>query len=102
MKKLLAAAGVILTVTTAVAVPTLASAQTRYYSSRDHRYHYTRARSTNCHGSRRRAGNTGTAAGAVVGGLSGAAMGGDALGTIVGAGAGAVLGHSLAKGSVRC
>ena len=102
MRKLIAAIGVAATVATTIAVPTFADAQQRrYYSQRDHRYHYYNARSS-CGSERRSSGNKGTVAGAAIGGLSGALIGGDALGAVVGAGVGAVAGHQIAKGRVRC
>jgi outer membrane lipoprotein SlyB len=101
MRNLIAAFGVAATVATTLAVPTFADAQSsRYYSSRDHRYHYTKSR--NCAAQRRSDGNKGTLAGAGVGALSGALIGGDALGAVVGAGVGAVAGHQIAKSRSRC
>ena len=50
-----------------------------------------------CHNAGRNARNTGTAVGAVAGGLLGNAVSHNAGGTIVGAGVGAVAGHQIAK-----
>ena len=56
-----------------------------------------------CEDYRRSRANTGTAIGAVSGGILGSALGGGRLGsTLLGAGAGAVAGHAIAKDGVRC
>ncbi len=56
-----------------------------------------------CKAERRSRGNTGTAIGAIGGGILGnAASNGGLGGTLLGAGAGAVVGHHVAKSTTRC
>lgn len=71
-----------------------AQAQPRYYYYHHHRYA--------CHAERRRAGNEGTALGAVSGGVLGGVIGHGLVGGLVGAGVGAVAGHAIAKSRVHC
>ncbi len=64
-----------------------------------HSYYHSRAR---CYHDKRRAGNQGTALGAVSGGVLGGVIGHGLVGGLVGAGVGAVAGHAIAKGTVHC
>jgi uncharacterized protein YcfJ len=67
----------------------------RYRHYADNRYR--------CERYRRDRANTGTAVGAVSGGILGSALGGGRFGNVLlGAGAGALAGHEIAKGGVRC
>jgi len=60
-------------------------------------------RHRSCHYRRHRAGAIGAVAGAVGGGIIGAALTHGAAGpTLLGAGAGALTGHALARGSTHC
>ena len=108
LRNLATTLGVAATVlTSTVAAPVAASAQTRYDSydrsvSSRHAYARRHYYARNCYRERRSAGNKGTLAGALVGGASGALIGGDVLGGLVGAGVGAVAGHAIAKGRTRC
>ena len=118
LRNLATSVGVMATVlTSTMAVPVVASAQSRYdspsYDRRDAPAYDRRVESRNararrdyyarnCHSERRSAGNKGTVAGALVGGAAGALIGGDVLGGLVGAGVGAVAGHQIAKGRTRC
>jgi hypothetical protein len=70
-----------------------------------HYHHYVRndRYDDQCHDARRSSANTGTAVGAVGGGILGSALGGGRLGnTLLGAGAGALAGHEIGKNSVHC
>ena len=72
-----------------------------YYRHHHHR-HYVRNEDS-CRNARRSSANTGTAVGAVGGGLLGAAASHGRLGgTLIGAGAGALVGHEVGKHNVRC
>ena len=73
----------------ALSVPDLASAQPRGYYDRYHHYHYYRCV--------RRSANTGTAAGAVIGGTTVGLLSHSVVGGLIGAGVGAVAGHQIAK-----
>jgi uncharacterized protein YcfJ len=75
---------------------TTADAQPGYY----HRHSYYHHRS--CYRDKRRAGNQGTALGAVSGGVLGGVIGHGLVGGLVGAGVGAVAGHAIAKSTVHC
>ena len=110
LRKLATTLGVAATVlTSTVAMPVVASAQSRYDSPAYDRgvaprraYARRHSYGRNCYRERRSAGNKGTVAGALVGGASGALIGGDVLGGLVGAGVGAVAGHAIAKGRTHC
>ena len=108
LRNLAVSAGVIATVLTTAAAPTVAAAQSRYDAGYDRsvssRHAYARRGyyASNCRHERRSAGNKGTVAGALVGGASGALIGGSVLGGLVGAGVGAVAGHAIAKGRTHC
>ena len=108
-----------LAVLTALAAPTLASAQPYGYGSPEYQNGYNangydrdvsardaradrRDYDARCRHDRRSSGNTGTAAGAVIGGASGALIGGSLAGGLIGAGVGAVAGHVIAKNRVHC
>jgi hypothetical protein len=68
-----------------------------------HHHHHYRHYDNGCHEARRSSANTGTAVGAVSGGILGSALGGGRFGNVLlGAGAGAVAGHEIGKHSVRC
>ena len=73
----------------ALSAPDLASAQPRGYYDRYHHYHYYKCV--------RRSANTGTAAGAVIGGTTVGLLSHSVVGGLVGAGVGAVAGHQIAK-----
>jgi uncharacterized protein YcfJ len=88
--KLFAYATLVCSALTVAAAPMIASAQEH------HRHKVQVCRDVSSRGAR----NTGTAVGAVAGGLLGNALshgGGKTGGTILGAGAGAVVGHQYAK-----
>ena len=68
-----------------------------------HHYHHSARNDDQCRDARRSSANTGTAVGAVGGGILGSTLGGGHFGnTLLGAGAGAVAGHEIGKHSVRC
>ncbi|MFL5296202.1 MAG: glycine zipper 2TM domain-containing protein [Phenylobacterium sp.] len=88
--KLIASAALACSAFAVAAAPMVATAQTH------HRHRVEVCRDASSRGAR----NTGTAVGAVAGGLLGNALahgGGKTGGTILGAGAGAVVGHQYAK-----
>ncbi len=71
----------------------------------DNRYPQRRAyyyRHSSCRHDQRRAGNQGTALGAVSGGVLGGVLGHGVVGGLVGAGVGAVAGHEIARSRVHC
>ncbi len=95
--------GVLTSAATLAGVLGSANAQPAYYDrhdsySRSHGYY----RHTSCYHDRRRAGNQGTALGAVSGGVLGGVIGHGLVGGLVGAGVGAVAGHEIAKSRVHC
>jgi hypothetical protein len=90
--KLIARAGLALAALTVAAAPLVAQAQPHHR----HKVYV-------CENAGRNARNTGTAVGAVAGGLLGNAVSHhSAGGTIVGAGVGAVAGHQIAKNNKHC
>ena len=91
MRKIFAAAAMA-AMTTPVAMPAPASAQT-YHSDRVYHGHSRRY----YHHCRRSSGTTGAIAGGVGGAVIGNALGGGVVGTLVGAGGGALLGRHLDK-----
>ncbi len=87
--RLVTGLGAVAVLAGAVSAPDLASAQPRGYYDRYHHYHYYRCV--------RRSANTGTAAGAVIGGTTVGLLSHSVVGGLIGAGVGAVAGHQIAK-----
>ena len=99
MRKLMTAVSALAALATVAGSVTPAAAE-GYYDHGSYRHHY--YHHYDCYARKRRAGNEGTALGAVSGGVLGGVIGHGLVGGLVGAGVGAVAGHAIAKGRTHC